>query len=70
MRQILRDALAAVMIPFTAIVALGGEHGYHGADYQSHGSTVALLPSAWLLFASGIPAAIGLASMERPHVIV
>jgi O-antigen/teichoic acid export membrane protein len=76
MRQILRDALvlAAVMIPFTAIVALSGEHImkllYHGADYQSHGSTLALLALAWLLFASGVPAAIGLASMERPHVIV
>jgi O-antigen/teichoic acid export membrane protein len=76
MRQILRDSLvlAAVMIPFTAAVALNGEQImrllYHGADYRSHGSTVTLLALAWLLFASGVPAAIGLASMERPVVIV
>ncbi len=76
MRQILRDSLAlgAVMIPLSAIIALNGEQImrllYHGADYQGHGSTVALLVLAWLLFASGVPAAIGLASIERPHVIV
>jgi O-antigen/teichoic acid export membrane protein len=75
-RQTVQDALllGAVMGSFCILIAFEGGNLlkllYHGHDYDGQGFTTTLITLASLPFVLGVPAAIGLASMERPRMIV
>lgn len=75
-REATRDSLllGAAMSLFCLLVLFAGEDAmrllYHGKEYAGHGQTVMALALAMLASAIGVPASIGLASMERPQAIV
>jgi O-antigen/teichoic acid export membrane protein len=68
-----KDALllGSIMGIFTLVVLIYGERimrvFYHGGAYDEHGATIVLLSVGTLVAAVGLPAANGLATMERPR---
>jgi O-antigen/teichoic acid export membrane protein len=74
-RDVLRDTLllGGAMILFCTVVLFAGEDVmrllYHGQQYEGHGHTVTVLALAMLASAVGMPAANGLATIERPDAV-
>ena len=66
--------IAALMTAFSLAVFVGGERVmsilYHGKEFEGLGKTLTVLAVATSLGTLGMPASIGLATMERPRAIV
>jgi len=75
-REATRDALllGGAMTLFCLVLFFAGEDVmrlfYRGKDYAAHGHTLMVLGLAMLASSVGIPASMGLASMERPQAII